>query len=603
MIAGIASPGGRAVDAAELAAGQLSPSQPVARQPAASVRAGVDIPLPLGERMFRAGVLTSDELEAALSHHAQKKLQFGEALLDLGFVDEETLLRFLGSQHRVPAVRLREGLIDPVVVRLLPRAKAEALCVVAMFKVRDTLSVAMVDPRHLQQIDEIERITGLRVRPVLALRSTIQKIIPRCYENDFSVDAVTADLAQDAVSIESEAFDINLNDFEALADGSPIVNLVNYMLYNAIRHRASDIHVEPGKKCSTVRIRVDGMLREVFRPRREFHPALISRLKVMSKLDIAEHRTPQDGRMHVVVDGRDIDLRVSTLPTILGEKVVMRVLDRGSVTFNLDQLGIPADQLTTVKGLLARPHGLLLVTGPTGSGKTTTLYSALELIKSVQRNMITVEDPVEYQLEQVNQVPVGQNRAMAFAGALRAILRQDPDVIMVGEIRDGETASVAVQAALTGHLVLSTLHTNDSFSAVTRLTDMGVEPFKIAAALVGVIAQRLVRLVCPDCRTAYFPTEELFDSLRYTGDRRRQFVRGRGCRACFDTGLRGRLGIYEVLAVTSEMRSAIAQGGDLESLRHLHRNQGGTLLIHQGIQLAEQGRTSLEEVLRVASVD
>ncbi len=559
--------------------------------------------LPLGERMYRAGVLTGDELEVALSHHSQKKLQFGEALLDLGFVDEETLLRFLSSQSRLPSVRLREGLIDPAVVRLLPRPKAEAFSAVAMFKVRDTLSVAMADPRQLQQIDEIERITGLRVRPVLALRSTILKIIPRCYENDFSVDAVTADLAQDAVSIETEAFEIDLQDIDSLADGSPIINLVNYMIFNAIRQKASDIHVEPGHRCSTVRFRVDGMLREAFRPRKEFHPALISRLKVMSKLDIAEHRTPQDGRMHAIVEGREIDLRVSTLPTILGEKIVMRVLDRSNVTFNLDQLGVPGSQLGKIKNLLARPHGLFLVTGPTGSGKTTTLYSALELIKSVSRNVVTVEDPVEYQLEQINQVPVGGSKAMNFAGALRAILRQDPDVIMVGEIRDAETAAVAVQAALTGHLVLSTLHTNDSFSAVTRLGDMGVEPFKIAAALIGVISQRLVRTVCPKCKTAYFPSEELFKMLHYEGDRRQQFIRGRGCRECYDTGLKGRIGVYEVLGISREIRAAISQGGDIDAIRQLHLQQGGSLLVHEGIQLAEAGKTSLEEVLRVAHAD
>ncbi len=568
-----------------------------------SARLAPERAMPLGERLFHAGVLTAEELEAALNQHSNKKLQFGETLLELGFVDEETLLRFLGSQLHVPAARLREGLIDPEVVRLLPRAKAEALCAIAMFKVRDTLSVAMAEPSQLQQIDEIERITGLRVRPVLALRSSIVRILPRCYENDFAVDAVTADLAQDAVEVQSESLDIDLEDIDSLADGSPIINLVNYMIFNAIRQKASDIHVEPGHRSSLVRFRVDGMLREALRPRREFHPALVSRLKVMAKLDIAEHRTPQDGRIHVRVEGREIDLRVSTLPTILGEKVVLRVLDRSNVTFNLDKLGVPAALMAKIKNMLVRPHGLLLVTGPTGSGKTTTLYSALELIKSVHRNVVTVEDPVEYQLEQINQVPVGSSKAMAFAGALRAILRQDPDVIMVGEIRDGETASMAVQAALTGHLVLSTLHTNDSFGAVTRLGDMGVEPFKVAASLVGVISQRLVRMVCPSCKTTYFPSDELFNLLNYIGDRRRQFVHGTGCRDCHDTGLRGRVGLYEVLAINRELRSAIARGADLDSIREMHLAQGGSLLIEEGLQLAEAGKTSLEEVLRVTSAD
>jgi type IV pilus assembly protein PilB len=572
-------------------------------QATSMARVVIDDNLPLGERMLRAGVLTAEELETALNQHTDKKVQFGEKLLELGFVDVNTLLQFLSSQLHVPSVRVREGLVDPAVVRLLPRPKAEALCAIALFKVRNSLTVAMADPCHLQQIDEIERITGLSVRPVLALRSNIVNILPRCYEDNFAVDAVTADFSQEDVDVRTEAFDIDMGNIDSLAEGSPIINLVNYMIYSAVRQKASDIHVEPGHHSTTVRFRVDGMLREALRPRREFHPAIVSRLKVMAKLDIAEHRIPQDGRIHVRVDGREVDLRVSTLPTILGQKVVMRVLDRRNVTFNLDQLGVPDSLLGKMKGMLGRPHGLLLVTGPTGSGKTTTLYSALELIKSVSHNIVTVEDPVEYQLEQVNQVPVGANKSMAFAGALRAILRQDPDIIMVGEIRDAETAAVAIQAALTGHLVLSTLHTNDSFSAVTRLQDMGVEPFKVAASLIGVIAQRLVRTICPACKSAYFPSDDLFDILKYKGDRRRQFLHGKGCRECYDTGLRGRVGIYEVLSVDREMRSVISNGGDLEAIRSLHLSQGGSLLVDEGLRLAEAGRTSLDEVLRVAYAD
>jgi type II secretory ATPase GspE/PulE/Tfp pilus assembly ATPase PilB-like protein len=323
----------------------------------------------------------------------------------------------------------------------------------------------------------------------------------------------------------------------------------------------------------------------------------------MAKLDIAEHRQPQDGRIHVVVDGRKIDLRVSTLPTILGEKLVMRVLDRSNVTFKLDQLGMPDHLLTDFQTMLSRPHGLLLVTGPTGSGKTTTLYSAIELIKSVHRNIVTVEDPVEYQLELINQVQVGSATGVSFADALRSILRQDPDVIMVGEIRDAETATVAIQAALTGHLVLSTLHTNDSTGAITRLLDMGIPSYKIAASLVGVVAQRLVRLVCPNCRRPYFPPAEYLEMIHFAGDARQAFVRGEGCPQCFDTGFRGRLGIYEVLRITPEIRQAITTEADLDRLRQLHRAQGGTLLLDEGVRLAEQGKTSLEEAVRVAFIE
>ncbi len=570
---------------------------------AASARIASEQSLPLGERLFRAGVLTAEELESALNQHTAKKMQFGETLLELGFVSEDTLLSFLGSQMDVPSARVREGLVDPAVVRLLPRQKAESLCAIALFKVRNTLSVAMAEPRQLQQIDEIERITGLHVRPVLALRSNIEKILPRCYENNFAVDAVTADFAQDAVELPSEAYDVDMANVDSLAEGSPIINLVNYMIYNAVRQKASDIHVEPGHHYTSVRFRIDGSLREALRPRREFHPAIVSRLKVMARLDIAEHRTPQDGRIHVRVDGRDIDLRISTLPTILGQKVVMRVLDRKNVTFYLDKLGMPEAALTRTKALLKRPHGLILTTGPTGSGKTTTLYSAVELIKSIKRNIVTVEDPVEYQLDLINQVQVSNTKSMKFSEALRSILRQDPDVIMVGEIRDAETAAISIQAALTGHLVLSTLHTNDSFSAVTRLLDMGIEPFKLSAALLGVIAQRLVRTICPSCKTSYYPAPEQLDAIQYQGDRRRQFVRGQGCRECFDTGFRGRTGIYEVFAVDRGVRELISSNASVDALRNYHSQQGNGSLLDEGIRLAEAGRTSLDEIIEVAYSD
>jgi type II secretory ATPase GspE/PulE/Tfp pilus assembly ATPase PilB-like protein len=342
------------------------------------------------------------------------------------------------------------------------------------------------------------------------------------------------------------------------------------------------------------------MLREVLRPRRDIYPAIVSRIKVMAKMDIAEHRLPQDGRLHVVVEGREIDLRVSTLPTVLGEKVVLRVLDRRRLTFNLDLLGFPSDLLSETKKLLAKPYGLLLVTGPTGSGKTTTLYSALELIKSVHRNIVTVEDPVEYQIEQVNQVQVDEGTGFTFAAALRSILRQDPDVIMVGEIRDAATAQVAVQAALTGHLVLSTLHTNDSAGAITRLIDMGVADYKVAASVVGVLAQRLVRTICPHCRTSYYPPAGFLESIRYKGDPNRAFARGEGCRKCHDTGFLGRIAIYEVLSSGPEFRRMIVNGANLDQVRQWYKSEGGRTLFEEGIRLAEKESTSLDEVMRVA---
>ncbi|MCG6155836.1 GspE/PulE family protein [Rubinisphaera margarita] len=557
----------------------------------------------LGEKLINAGLLTPDELESALQQQSAKGQRVGEALVELGFIEEEQLLPFLAEQMGIPYVVLREGLIDPKTVRVLPRSKAEEFGAIVMFKVRGVLTVAMQNPQQLDYIDEIERLTECRVRPILALSSAIEQLLPRCYDEGFEVDAVTADMDRDAVSVQDDAIHVELQKVESIADGSPIVNLVNYMILQAARQGASDIHIEPGMHQSTVRFRVDGMLREILRPRREFHPAIVSRIKVMAKMDIAEHRLPQDGRIHVVVDHRDIDLRCSTLPTVQGEKVVLRVLDRSNVTFNLNELGIPDDQLKIMKGLLAKPYGMALVTGPTGSGKTTTLYSAIELVKSVQQNIVTVEDPVEYQLAQINQVHANAGTTLSFAKVLRAILRQDPDVIMIGEIRDGETAEVATQAALTGHLVLSTLHTNDSASAVTRLSDMGIASYKIAAAFLGAIAQRLVRRICPNCRTTYYPPAGQLERLHYSGDLNRQFVRGEGCHECYDSGYKGRIGIYEILQADNELRELIGSGVQAEVIRRWHREHGASNLLNEGLRLAEQGVTSIDEVMRVAFFD
>jgi len=554
----------------------------------------------LGQQLVGADIITTEQLDQALAASSQKGLRLGESLVEMGMVQEEAILPFIESHLGVQATRLRDGMIDPVAVRLLPRRVAEQLDAIALFKVRDTLCVAMADPLNLEQLDEIERITRLRVRPVFAFRGSIQRTLPRCYEEGFEVDTVTADMDESAVQLQADAADVDLTNVESMVDGSPIINLVNYLLIQAIRARASDIHIEPSRKYSVVRFRVDGQMYEALRPRRDMHPALISRVKVMSKMDIAEHHRPQDGRFQVSVEGREVDFRVSTLPSVLGEKIVMRILDKENLSFNLDLLGVPPDMLRNLKQLLAKPYGLLLVTGPTGSGKTTTLYSALELIKSVHRNVVSVEDPVEYQVDLVNQIQVDESRGMSFSSALRSILRQDPDIIMVGEIRDVETARIAVQAALTGHLVLSTLHTNDSAGAVHRLVDMGIEAYKIAAALVGVVAQRLVRTVCQECKTISYASAEFLETIHYTGDRRRSFVRGEGCPACHDTGFVGRTGIYEVMVIDRVLREKIAAGPTVDQIRDCYRKSGGSTLLEQGIRLAERELTSLEEVVRVA---
>lgn len=558
---------------------------------------------PLGQRLMSADLIDANELEAALSHQVQKGQKLGEALLELGFANEEQLLPFMESQLGVVGVRLREGLLDPVAVKLIPRPIAEKLNVLALFRVRDTLVVASEEPQDLDKIDQIEHVTGFTVKSVFAFSASIQRMQRRAYEEDFRVDAITADMDESAVELQVDASDMDIASVHDLVDGSPVINLVNYLILQAIRKSASDIHIEPSRKFGTVRFRIDGQLVEMLRPRRDIFPAIVSRIKVMARLDIAEQRISQDGRCQVVADGKEVDLRVSTLPTVLGEKVVIRVLDKQRLTFNLNELGIPFDTLGILKGLLKKPYGLVLVTGPTGSGKTTTLYSALELIKSVNRNIVTVEDPVEYQIELINQVQADPARGVSFASALRSILRQDPDVIMVGEIRDAETAQVAVQAALTGHLVLSTLHTNDSVSAITRMMDMGIESYKLAAALIGVVAQRLVRTICPNCQTAYYPRAEYLEALHYNGDMRRSFAKGEGCRECFDSGFKGRTGIYEVLPVTADVRRMIAEQAPLETVRDWFKQQGYPSLLEGGLRLAEDEVSSLEEISRIAFVE
>ncbi len=375
----------------------------------------------LGHQLLSAGIISAEQLDEALRRQGDMGMKLGETLIRLGFVNEDQLLPYIEKRLNVSAVRLRDGMVDPFAVHLVPRAKAEKLGALALFKVRNSLTVAMAEPQNLQLIDEIERITGLSVRPVFANRDSVRRMIQRCYEEGFQVDTITADLDQTAVEISEDTVDLQMQTDVDLEDGSPVINLLNYLILQALQQSASDIHVEPGRKHTIVRFRVDGQLREVLRPRRDLHAAIVSRVKVVARLDIAEHRQPQDGRVHVVVEGREVDLRVSVLPTVMGEKVVIRVLDKSRLTFDLDRLGFPEGLLEDFRRLLVRPHGLLLVTGPTGSGKTTTLYSALELIKSVRRNIVTVEDPVEYQLSLVNQVMVDEAAQLTFPAALRSI--------------------------------------------------------------------------------------------------------------------------------------------------------------------------------------
>jgi type II secretory ATPase GspE/PulE/Tfp pilus assembly ATPase PilB-like protein len=400
--------------------------------------------------------------------------------------------------------------------------------------------------------------------------------------------------------VEREAVDDGpVTDLDRMVAGSPIVNLVNVALATAIRDGASDIHVEPAHKGTRVRYRIDGVLRDLMRPPAGIHAAIVSRVKVIGKMDIAEKRLPQEGRVRIVSEGRDIDLRVSSMPTLLGEKLVLRILDKANLRVRMEDLGFRDEPLAAFKKMLRQPHGLVLVTGPTGSGKTTTLYSALELLRSPELNIVTIEDPVEYQLDGINQIHVHEAIGMGFARALRSILRQDPDVIMIGEIRDDETARVAVQAALTGHLVLATLHTNDAPGAVARLTDMGVEPYLVSTAVNGVVAQRLARTICPECATKYYPEEATLRAAGLAEHIGRPFRKGGGCPKCHDSGFKGRMGIYEVMTVTPGMRRLIHRGVASHELRDAMRASGELPLRQEGIRVALANKSSLEEVLGV----
>ncbi len=493
----------------------------------------------------------------------------------------------------------------PWLLKLIGEEEAHRLSAIPMFRVRDTLTVAMAEPQSLPKLDRLRQLTGCRIRPVLALAGNIKEFINKYKGGEVNVDAFLTSLAQTDVEIvDRESVDDGpITDLDRLVEGSPIVSLVNVVLLTAVRDKASDIHIEPDKRGTRIRYRIDGVLRDMMKSPPGMHAAILSRVKVIGKMDIAEKRLPQEGRVRIVAEGREIDLRVSSMPTLLGEKLVLRILDKENLRIKMEDLGFRSDSLAAVKRGLDRPHGLFLVTGPTGSGKTTTLYSALDLLRSPELNILTVEDPVEYQLELVNQIQVQSAIGLDFARALRSILRQDPDIIMVGEIRDEETARVAVQAALTGHLVLATLHTNDAPGAVARLIDMGIEAYLLSSALVGVVAQRLVRTLCPNCETKYFPAEGELTDANLNDKVGRPFKKGTGCTKCHDTGFRGRQGIYEVMEVTPSIRRLIHRGAAAHEIRDLLRQEGVNDLRAEGVILALSGRTSLDEVLRVTHSD
>jgi type IV pilus assembly protein PilB len=549
----------------------------------------------LGEHAVELGLLSAEKLAEALDIQKKTGRLLGQVLLDQQFLPEGDLFRVMSRQMGIPLVSLRAGLYDGAAVAVLTRETARRLNVLPLFRIHDTITLATCDPEAIPVLDEVQDVTGCKLRLVLARREELARAIGEAYSgSDLSLELVETQ-ATDLELVEQIQADQNTID--ELAEASPVINLVNGLIQRAVRDRASDIHIECARAKSMVRFRIDGLLYEVLTLRADLHPAIVSRLKVMAKLDIAERRMPQDGRLQVVTQGRNVDLRFSSLPGIYGEKVVLRVLDKNQSILDVEKLGMQNDTLSLLKRLLGRSNGLMLVTGPTGSGKTTTLYAATNHLKSVSKNIVTIEDPVEYQLDIINQNQVNDTIGLGFAKMLKHILRQDPDVIMVGEIRDRETAEIAVQAALTGHLVLSTLHTNDAVGAISRLIDMGVAPYLLSSALAGVVAQRLVRQVCQACRTSYLPPPDLATKHGWAGSVR--LVKGRGCPACFDSGYRGRLGVYEILESTDALQRLMIKSPTKEELEEFVRGAGHQTLFADGLKRVVEGRTTLEEISRV----
>lgn len=564
-----------------------------------------DARLRIGDALVASGAVSAEQLRRALAEQRTTGRRVGELLVEQGIVTPGALVQALASVQGVPGCRLRHGLIDPSLIKLVGQDECERLRCIPMFRVRGTLTVAMAEPRSLPAIDRLAALTRMRIRPVLALESDILEFVRKYSGENVDVDAFLTSLSESDVEVvEREAIDEHgATDLDTMVDGSPIVNLVNVALLTAVRDGASDIHIEPSQRGTRIRYRIDGMLRDLMRPPAGMHAAIVSRVKVIGKMDIAEKRLPQEGRVRIVAEGREIDLRVSSMPTLLGEKLVVRVLDKSNLRVELKQLGLRPEAFEKFVRMLHQPHGLVLVTGPTGSGKTTTLYSALDLIRNAESNIVTVEDPVEYQLELINQIQVNEQIGLSFSRALRSILRQDPDIIMVGEIRDEQTARVAVQAALTGHLVLATLHTNDAPSTVARLRDMEVEAYLIASALNGVIAQRLARTNCPACVSSYYPPENVLRDAGLDPGVSRAFKHGGGCQKCHNSGFKGRTGIYEVMEVTPAIKRLIAADAGTAPIRDTHYRAGGKSLREEGVLTSIEGRTALEEVLRVTRGD
>jgi type IV pilus assembly protein PilB len=560
----------------------------------------------LGELLVREKMISLQQLQEAQNEAKRSGRRLGVALSRLGFVNDSDLTSFLARQYSLPSINLNDFEIDPDVLKLVTKDVAMKHMVVPINRAGATLIVAMSDPSNIFAIDELKFLTQYNIEPVVAAESAIEEAIQRYYDRGPDLGTMLEEFDEHVDFESGDEADLNVVDLENQAGEAPVVKLCNAILLSAIKKRASDIHVEPYEKSFRVRFRVDGILQEEMRPPLKMRNAITSRLKIMASLDIAERRLPQDGRIKLKIGrNKEMDFRVSCLPTLYGEKMVLRLLDKSQLQLDMTKLGFEAKPLEDFKRAISRPYGMVLVTGPTGSGKTTTLYSALSELNKVESNISTAEDPVEFNLPGINQVMMHEEIGLNFATALRAFLRQDPNIIMVGEIRDFETAEIAVKAALTGHLVLSTLHTNDAPSTVSRLLNMGVEPFLVTASVNLVLAQRLARKICADCKE---PADKHPEALLKMGMseelvERATVCRGRGCKNCSDTGYRGRIALYEVMPFSDELKELVLQGASGTEIKAEMIRRGVASLRIAGLNKVAEGVTTPEEILRTTVED
>src|SRR5499426_15539 len=564
----------------------------------------------IGEMLLKAGYISQEQLNEALDHQKKNGGKIGYNLVKLGFVREDDITNLLSEQYGVPSINLRHFDIDEGVIKLIPSEVAQKYLVIPVNRTGATLTIAMVDPTNVFAMDDIKFMTGYNVEPVVASEVAIKEAIDRYYGSIHALELkkVMDDLAHEEneqnLELLDEEQEVDLAKLEASTEEAPVVRLVNLILTDSIKRGASDIHIEPYEKDFRVRFRIDGVLYEIMQPPMKLRDAITSRLKIMAKLDISEKRLPQDGRIKIKMKlqgkNREMDYRVSVLPALFGEKIVLRLLDKENLMLDMTRLGFEQESLNKFEKAIFKPYGMVLVTGPTGSGKTNTLYSSISRVNTPETNIMTAEDPVEFNLVGVNQVNVKESIGLNFAAALRSFLRQDPNVILVGEIRDFETAEIAVKAALTGHLVLSTLHTNDAPSTVNRLMNMGIEPFLVASSLNLICAQRLVRRICSGCPEEVETPPQMLIQVGFAPDEVKglKIKRGRGCERCNNTGYKGRVGLFEVLLFTDEIRDMILSGASSIELKRKAIEEGMVSLRMSGLQKIREGATTLEEVLR-----